>query len=281
MVFGSDGSLRTATVNGDGSDFTVLSDPKLPSTFGCGGWSPDGTRLLCPFTSDGVYTVKTDGKGLLRLTATSAGEGPSGYAKNGSHAYFTVQDPGTEHRTLYSVNADGSGGLTELSPSNVSVHDNAYFDGVSADSSPDGSEVVFAADVTNTQRALYVVNIDGSGLHRLKMPAGVNPMSAQWSPDGNWIAFSGSPPASRGYVEIYLIHPNGSGLEEITSPTSGCLGFVPIWSPDGTKLLFERQCYSGSLTSSLETVNLDGTGLSKVADLNGLTGFGWGKLATG
>ena len=44
------------------------------------------------------------------------------------------------------------------------------FDGVSADSSPDGSEVVFAADPTRTQSALYLVNIDGSGLHGIETP---------------------------------------------------------------------------------------------------------------
>jgi Tol biopolymer transport system component len=281
MVFRPDltvGTVGTATVDADGSDYTVLSDPKLPKSFGCGAWSPDGTRLLCPWTSDGVYTVKPNGTGLLQLTSTPAGDGPSGYANDASHAYFTVKSP-SEFRTLYSVNTDGTGGLTALSPLSVSVHDNGYFDGVSADSSPDGSNVVFAADVTNTKRALYVVNVDGSGLRQIGPPAGLNPTSAQWSPDGDWIAFS-APPTSN-YAEVYLIHPNGTGLREVTSPDDACSSFAPIWSPDGTKLLFETQCYSGSQVTStrLETANLDGMGMSKVADLNGLTSYGWGRLA--
>jgi Tol biopolymer transport system component len=278
--FDTQGGAHTATVDGDGSNYTVLSNPKLPADFVCGSWSPDGTRLLCPFTSDGVYTVKPNGTGLLQLTTTPAGEGPSGYANDGSHAYFTVQDQ-NDFRTLYSVRTDGTGGLTALSPPTVSAHDNGYFDGVSADSSPDGSRVVFAADVTGTQRALYVVNIDGTGLHQVKLPTGINPTSAQWSPDGNWIAFSGRPPTFNAYFEVYLIHPNGTGLKEITPHTGGCLGFAPIWSPDGTKLLFARQCYIGlTVTStSLSKVNLDGTGLTKVADLNGLTSYGWGTAA--
>lgn len=281
MVFRPDLRVGTATMDADGSNYKELTNPNLPGSFGCGAWSPDGTRLLCPYTSDWVYTVKPDGSDLLRLTNISAGEGPSGYANDGSHAFFTVPDA-TQHRTLYSVKTDGSGGLTALSPPSLSVHDNDYFDGVSADSSPDGSKVVFAADVTNTQKALYIVNIDGSGLHQTKTPAGINPTSAQWSPDGNWIAFSGSEPTSDDSFEVYLIHPNGSGLREITSPDNDCSSFAPIWSPDGTKLLFETQCYKGSTVSStsLETANLDGTGLSKVADLIGLTAYGWGKLGT-
>ncbi len=265
----------------DGSDYRVLSEPNLPVSFGCGAWSPDGTRLLCPYTSDSVYTVKPDGKGLLRLTTTSAGEGPSGYANDGSRAYFTVLDA-TQHRTLYSVKTDGSGGLTALSPPDVSVHDNDYFDGVSADSSPDGSNVVFAADVTKTRNALYVVNIDGSGLHQIETPAAINPTSAQWSPDGGWIAFSGSLPTSDAHDEIFLIHPNGSGLRQITSSSEGCSSYAPVWSPDGTKLLFETQCSGGStvIPTRLEMANLDGSGLTRIADLNGLTAYGWGRLAT-
>ncbi len=65
-------------------------------------------------------------------------------------------------------------------------------------------------------------------------------------------------------------------------PTQGCSSFAPIWSPDGTKLLFETQCYRDStvISTTLETANLDGTGLTKVADLNGLTAYGWGRQAT-
>lgn len=271
------GTLETATVGAAGADYHVLSRPELPESFGCSGWSPDGTRLLCPFTSDGVYTVNAEGRGLLRLTRTAASSGPSGYASDGSHAYFTVKDA-ADFRTLYAVNTDGTGGSTALSPPGVSVHDNEYFDGVSADPSPDGARVAFVADVTNTERALYVVDIDGTRARELMTPAGVNPTSAQWSPDGNWIAFSGSVPGAD-YASVYLMHPDGSGLRQIISSNDGCSAFAPIWSPDGAALLFERQCYTdGAIASTtLDIANTDGTHLSKVADLNGLTSYGWGR----
>jgi Tol biopolymer transport system component len=271
------GTLGTATIDADGSGYQVLSGPQLPKSFGCSGWSPDGARLLCPFTSNGVYTVNADGRDLLRLTRTAAGSGPSGYASDGSYAYFTVKDA-SDFRTLFSVNADGTGALTALSPPGVSVHDNEYFDGVSADPSPDGARVAFVADVTNTERGLYVVNIDGSRAHELKTPAGVNPTSAQWSPDGDWITFSGSVPGAD-YATVYAIHPDGTGLRQVISSNDGCSAFAPIWSPDGAALLFERQCYTdGTIAStSLEIANVDGTAVSKVTDLNGLTSYGWGR----
>lgn len=90
---------------------------------------------------------------------------------------------------------EGKRGLTVFSPPLVSRHDDPYFDGVSADSSPDGSQVVLAADVANGQRALFVVNIDGTRPRRIATP-GLNPTSAQWSPDGTWLAFSVGDPES-------------------------------------------------------------------------------------
>ena len=277
IVFRPDLTSGTATLNADGSGYTVLSNPRLPESFGCSAWSPDGDRLLCPYTSDVLYTIKPDGTGLLPLTRISASSGPSGYASDGSHAYFAVQNA-TGLRTLYSVTTDGTGGLTALSPPDASVQDNDYFDGVSADSSPDGSQVVFAADVSNSQKALYIVNIDGSRPQQIETPAGINPTSAQWSPDGSWIAFSGADPENTVASGVYLIHPNGSGLREVTSSPEGCSSYAPVWAPDGTALLFETQCSTDStiVSTSLEIAGLDGTGRSKVVDVNGLTAYAWG-----
>ena len=47
-----------------------------------------------------------------------------------------------------------------------------------------------------------------------------------------------------------------------------------MWSPDGTKLLFQRVDRDGSV--DLLTVSVDGTGLSKVTDLAGLAPYVWG-----
>jgi len=276
QVFRPDLTTGTATVATDGSNYAEVSNAGLPASFGCAAWSPDGARLLCPYTSDFVYTIGADGRRLVRLTTVSAGEGPSGYANDGSRVYFTALDA-TQHRTLYSVMADGTGGLTPLSPRSVSVHDNFYFDGVSADSSPDGSRIVFAADVTSTRRALYVADADGGRRQRIEIPSGINPTSAQWAPDGTWIAFSADN-ASRNVSSLYVVHPDGDGLREVGSPPAGCSRFAPVWSPDGAALLFATQCSQGTNGNStrLETTDLAGTHVWKVADLIGLTSYGWG-----
>jgi hypothetical protein len=281
MVFRPDMTVGTATIEADGSNFRAVSGPGLPASFGCGAWSPDGTRLLCPYTSDWVYTIKPNGKDLVRLSSVRAGEGPSGFADDGARAYFTTLDA-VQHRTLYSVRTNGTGTPRRLSPPDVSVHDNNYFDGVSADASPDGSEVAFAADVTSTEKALYLVNVDGTGAHRLATPPDINPTSAQWSPDGVWIAFAGEGSTSDPTSEVYVIRPDGSDFRAVTSSGPGCRSYAPVWSPDGAHLLFETQCGTGSSITStaLEIANVDGTAASKVTDLKSLTAYGWGDPAS-
>ena len=52
-VFRPDAPVRPATVNPDGSSFTVLDVPELPgdTDMACRAWSPDSTKLLCEVTN--------------------------------------------------------------------------------------------------------------------------------------------------------------------------------------------------------------------------------------
>jgi Tol biopolymer transport system component len=111
-----------------------------------------------------------------------------------------------------------------------------------------------------------VVAIDGTGLRQINIPTALFPFSAQWSPNGRWIAFTSLPTFSR----VYIVHPNGTGLTRITRPANECGSIAPVWSPDGSKLLFLHLCFRGTTGTSaaLYTINLDGSGLFKVTNLN-------------
>jgi Tol biopolymer transport system component len=275
---------RPATANPDGSDFTVLDAyPNLQQSLACGDWTPDATRFLCHSeenanpADNGFYTVRSsDGGDLQQIVATPAGfvDFPFGYSPDGSRILFNRIDQSTEQGFLFSVGADGSG-LLRLSPSTLSVFDPEFFDSVSADWSPNGTQVTFAGvwkpAFRGRQFALYVVNADGTDLRQIT-PAGVGAVSAQWSPDGHVITFStkrvrGTPPP-----QVWVVHPDGTGLQELTSGTS--ISIAPIWSPDGAKLLFQRWQKNG--VDSLWTMQSDGTGSSKLTDTGSPSSYSWG-----
>jgi TolB protein len=166
------------------------------------------------------------------------------------------------------------------------VVDLGFFDRVGADWSPDGTQVTFAAHDRSGSRfdtAVYVVNADGSDLRRIT-PPGVGGLSAQWSPDGERIAFTvGERIAFTGgccgLPSVWTIRPDGSGLREVARPANhGGFG-TPVWSPDSTALLLNRLDRQGQ-QASLWTVNADGSHLRKLADTVSPSLYDWGRAPT-
>jgi TolB protein len=54
-----------------------------------------------------------------------------------------------------------------------------------------------------------------------------------WSPDNNWIAFVSD---RSGHNEIWLVHPNGTGLTQLTS--SAAISQQPSWAADSQGVIF-------------------------------------------
>jgi TolB protein len=287
-IFLPTGWPRPATANPDGTGFTVLDAyPGRALFLNPQAWSRDGSRILLSVSNnpdpanDGLYTVRaSDGGDLTLVTPTPVTDPPTtdfamGYSFDGSRILFNrVSD--TDQNALYSVGANGTG-LVRLSPPRLSVFDPEFFDSVSADWAPDDAKVTFAATwkgAPGRQSSLFVVDADGSGLRQL-IPSGLGATSAQWSPDGRLIAFStkrvrGTPPP-----QVWVVHPDGSGLTELTYSTNGSISLAPVWSPNGTKLVIVRELKAGH---SVWTVSVDGTGLAKLADIppDALSSYDWG-----
>jgi Tol biopolymer transport system component len=274
QLFSEEGP-QSATANPDGSGFTLLN-PSLP--LGCLNWSPEGTRLLCTTGEEaepaekGLYTVRSsDGGDLVRVTAAppAGGDNGYGYSPDGSRILFARFDS-SDHGTLISVKPDGSDPI-QLSPPGLSVIDLGFFDRIGADWAPDGSRVAFAAfDQSSRRTGLFVVNADGSGL-RLVTPPGIGALSAQWSPNGALIAFT----SCCGLPQAWVVDPNGTGLRQVTPPVGRAVFLTPVWSPDSTKLLLNRQDRTNQ--TSLWTVNTDGSELSKLTDTTSFAGPAWGS----
>ena len=201
-------------MNPDGSHFTPFKNPDRTLNLGCTGWSPDGLRLACGVsawskadqTRNGIYTVRaTDGRDLIRVTNPGdAFDGPGDYSPDGRQIVFvrtiTLDD---ELGTLMVVNVDGSNSQA-LTDQKVGLN-NRW--------SPDGLTIL-----TDLGGSLRLVPVDGGPIISIKIDASptVTASRAAWSPDGNWIVFTGIQPTSAG-EDLYIVRKDGTNLHQITN----------------------------------------------------------------
>jgi dipeptidyl aminopeptidase/acylaminoacyl peptidase len=97
---------------------------------------------------------------------------------------------------------------------------------------------------TWTSAAVYVVNPDGSGLHRVT-PEGFYAIDASWSPDGSQLVFiniemvvnADHTTVTAMPSDIYTVRANAEGLRRLTDDG---ISIQPSWTNEG-RLTFIRQ----------------------------------------
>ena len=91
--------------------------------------------------------------------------------------------------------------------------------------------------------------------------ATVQPASATVAGENGQIAWSRFADAAFTHADIVSANPDGTGLHKLTRTPSGTYDFNPDWSPDGTKVAFERDTPDGG---GIFTVNADGSRLRQI-----------------
>ena len=79
--------------------------------------------------------------------------------------------------------------------------------------SPDGSRIAFVSDLNGIPQ-VWTVATEG-GWPELVTALDDQIYGVSWSPDGDWLAFSLAPGGGMN-MQIYLIHPDGTGLRRLT-----------------------------------------------------------------
>lgn len=236
---------------------TLLAGPYPSDAFDdqfIANWSPDGKTVVF-MAYQGIWAVNADGTGLHELFAapadTGVDDGPS-FTPDGKHIVFTRCCPQGYGYSLWMINADGSG-----------LKDVTKEPGDAADTtpqvSPDGKRIVFNRCFSDQPCEVATVNINGTNLRDLTDNTLFPSEHPNWSPDSKKIVFATQATGS----DIAMINADGTGLTQLTFNTPfKSFSFDPVFSPDGTKILFSQYRSTGGV--DLYTMNPDGTGVSQV-----------------
>jgi eukaryotic-like serine/threonine-protein kinase len=96
--------------------------------------------------------------------------------------------------------------------------------------SPDESKIVHDT-VGDIHEDLWIVNVDGSGRHKLTSDSFRNRLP-RWSPQGDEILFIST---RSGQYQEWLVHPDGSGLHQLTA--AGSTANTGVWIDGGRRIV--------------------------------------------
>ncbi|MEO6185875.1 MAG: hypothetical protein ABIP38_00255, partial [Steroidobacteraceae bacterium] len=98
-------------------------------------------------------------------------------------------------------------------------------------------EVMLMNRIGPSKMSVYIANADGSGERRLLPDSTGLDYDASFSPDGKWIVFTSERDAAgTGQADLWRVHPDGTGLEQLTRDTS--VEDAGAISPDGKSMAY-------------------------------------------
>lgn len=261
--FGGPNIIR---MNADGTGQIALTDSQFPLGNFEPVWSPDGTKIAFVSSRAGVgrseiWVMKADGTNLTRLTinpqlaADLAGPvygkdfGPA-WSPDGTKIVFWTTRLDLGNSEIYVMNADGTN-PTRLTKNSASDSEPVW--------SRDGQRIAFFSRGAGRE-GIYEMDATGGNERWI-----TNGVSADWSPDGQRLAFSDLDPAANA-LAVYTVNADGTNRTRVTN--SGEIDSrTPVWQtldgpappppPDGPLFTVTGKVKDTSL-------NPNGTGLSGV-----------------
>jgi Tol biopolymer transport system component len=231
-------SSEIELMNADGSALQALANSGGGASGWAPAWSPDGKWIAYIVHQNDnnwpMYIIRSDGSNrqqvltgdLYHFPAWSPDGTQIACSRNGNMWIMHISLDGD------TANITDQRQLTFLDRQYASV----------SSWSPDGQQIVFVSQMGDARGTasyddpnsseIYMINIDGTGLHKLT-ENDVSDSEPDWSPFSNQIVFTS---ARDGDYEIYSMNTDGSNIQQLTdNPASDD---CPAWSPDGTQIAF-------------------------------------------
>ncbi len=219
---------------------------------------------------DAIYTMNPDGSNPVAINSDSYGE-RANWSPDGTKVAFIGYDNYTQ---IFSMNADGSNltSLTNNTNSSVSYYNPTW--------SPDGNKISYISNPNsgppNYYFDIYTMNPDGSNKTSLvSAQLNFSYNSPSWSPDSTKLVFTRYVVNGNNLTaHIYSMNADGTNQVALTSGIS--YNFEPVWSPDGSKIVYYYSTDSGGVDIFMMDSNGNNkTNLTHFTDPTDITGLDW------
>jgi Tol biopolymer transport system component len=220
-------------------------------------FSPDGSYLL--LNGDGLlYRLPLDGGEMVRVDTGFAVNCNNDHGISPDGTKIVISDK-TEFgkSAIYTLPIEG--GTPRLVTQNLP----SYWHGWS----PDGRQLAYCG-IRDDVFDIYTISVDGGAETRLTHGEGRND-GPDYSADGQWIYFNSS---RTGLMQIWRIHPDGTGLEQVTSDNQGNWFAHPSPSNDKVLILsYDPSVFDHprDLDVRLRLMDMDGGNLKTLFELFG------------
>lgn len=198
---------------------TVISDPNISATIGS-----DGKQMQYYNKLDGkFYRIDENGNKIAMTDEAFPNVKDVAWAPNKTNAIIEFPDG---NKVIYDFN--------KQKQSSVPAHWNDL------KFSSDSTQIVGkTVSPDPNQQFLFVARNDGTGAQPIEdLGTNGNKVIVNWSPNDQVIAFSKTGPALSGNADRQSILLVGKNHENFRQLTVEGLGFEPVWSPKGDRILY-------------------------------------------
>ncbi len=263
--------------------YVINIDEQTSSIIGSGLFggvtiSPNGEKIAyttpTPYSStnytyNDVYIMNISGTNIQNISEIVGSEVYPSWTPDGQKILYSAIEYEPENKSAVYIQSP-----TTNPSDRIQIKTYGYASGPSSRLSVSSTnQLVF----TLMRNGIYVMNIDGTNVK--KLISGTEHYSPVWSPNGSQIAFLSVYQDDSVYNSMNVMLMNSDGSNPVSlvqleargqaGDWAGVNSNTICWSPDGTKLLFNK--HDGDLISHIYVINADGSSFTQVTFAQGVT----------